>query len=69
MGTSVVIGNPLGPVSYTHLDVYKRQIQRRTRGDAVEHLAGNVDDRIVRIGNGGHAFPDVYKRQESGCYE
>ena len=46
--------------------VHHARIQRRTRGDAVEHLAGNVDDRIVRIGNGGHAFPRAARQAADG---
>ena len=47
-------------------EVHHARIQRRTRGDAVEHLAGNVDDRIVRIGNGGHAFPRAARQAADG---
>ena len=61
------------PVSYTHLDVYKRQVMRRHHREP--HREDNVPARAVilraaaplRRGKGGDAVSythlDVYKRQ------
>ena len=45
-------------VSYTHLDVYKRQIQYRTRINSILHEESQLMDRIAP-----GAVLDVYKRQ------
>ena len=59
-------GLPLGPVSYTHLDVYKRQLLHQNIGSGREQnteligpeagATGAVDLEVVQ-------FLDVYKRQ------
>ena len=40
--------SPTGPVSYTHLDVYKRQYPDRvySRGDAKEHMMEQMEDMM-----------------------
>ena len=45
-----------GAVSYTHLDVYKRQLHLRFRADLRVHL---VEERPV-----SYTHLDVYKRQD-----
>ena len=58
---------PPEPVSYTHLDVYKRQISfRTTRGPGCYPDAGDVDPENKKRALTWHpCFPggDVYKRQ------
>ena len=68
------------PVSYTHLDVYKRQVHSRTVGKFYDNIVviayvnftiGN--DGIVFVCNGNnistvsYTHLDVYKRQPSSC--
>ena len=64
-----------GPVSYTHLDVYKRQALIGALIDVtlVVHLAEDLLDGLAVIVVGGadeavvgdvHQLPDVYKRQQ-----
>ena len=57
-----------GPVSYTHLDVYKRQGD--TLGDAVSgghsqngQEGGDALAGIVKVDLDGRTHQDVYKRQ------
>ena len=65
------------PVSYTHLDVYKRQVGDGGTGilvldhqHAVDHLVGDAlvavsgdDDIELRAGTVSYTHLDVYKRQ------
>ena len=50
------------PVSYTHLDVYKRQGRGRAVHECQEHPAGAQDHPPV-----SYTHLDVYKRQFFGC--
>ena len=49
------------PVSYTHLDVYKRQAQERLKGVGV--LSREDAISFGATGGTGRASGDVYKRQ------
>ena len=59
----------LGTVSYTHLDVYKRQIERGVAhvGDAVE-IVGMKDEKKSTVITGletvSYTHLDVYKRPD-----
>ena len=63
-----------GPVSYTHLDVYKRQVARRVPGITVSAQGGLgvVGKPRVLINLNGRAIrsfsEDVYKRQMYGLF-
>ena len=63
------------PVSYTHLDVYKRQLQNIPRtaivifsDEAHFHLAGTVNKQNYRYWAEAVSYThlDVYKRQVKG---
>ena len=41
--------HPVHPVSYTHLDVYKRQIYSRLLKERVIFLVGGVDDHVSNV--------------------
>ena len=66
----------MNPVSYTHLDVYKRQPYEPRRGRPVAFLdiAAGGDETVLAICDGNEAWieyaerqrEDVYKRQEKG---
>ena len=56
----------LAPVSYTHLDVYKRQPQRRmaAQGQTEENDLDTQRQGDVPV---SYTHLDVYKRQAYGC--
>ena len=55
--------NRSGPVSYTHLDVYKRQADARAVRDDLRRLGDDVGvERDLALGV-GLPHVDVYKRQ------
>ena len=58
----VIIPQHAKPVSYTHLDVYKRQVLR-----IVHEIASNEhsDFHLLLFNLGGKDMKDVYKRQRS----
>ena len=75
IGVAVGMG-AYGPVSYTHLDVYKRQPQRRVRWvrarSSVRVLSPTAMRRVDpasrwrRAGSVSYTHLDVYKRQSVG---
>ena len=66
---AVAVGNRSGPVSYTHLDVYKRQ--RLLGADGGERMVPSSELKkgdVVMVSAGGvipvsYTHLDVYKRQ------
>ena len=43
-GLSGILGSMIGPVSYTHLDVYKRQVfEDTTLSETTDFIAGHPD--------------------------
>ena len=53
----------LAPVSYTHLDVYKRQFQGNSRGILCLACPGASRDHPEREAPVSYTHLDVYKRQ------
>ena len=55
------------PVSYTHLDVYKRQGEDMQRPERAEKLPADnaVELKDVRFASVSYTHLDVYKRQTS----
>ena len=55
------------PVSYTHLDVYKRQLfdlfDEKVGDDDPNTVSGWVMDKLGKMPENGDSFTDVYKRQ------
>ena len=47
------VGGGLGTVSYTHLDVYKRQAMVQQGGDGVPHPFGALGEDLVLVPVGG----------------
>ena len=62
-------GRKLVSVSYTHLDVYKRQIEAGGRGVGFPHVFAQaleyavIEDGLEHVQPAGQLFIDVYKRQ------
>ena len=56
------------PVSYTHLDVYKRQILLMACASVWNKLLSFFSNRIAPVSN-RDVLTDVYKRQISDCSE
>ena len=52
------------PVSYTHLDVYKRQAEKS--GVITDYWTNNLLDLILRKGNLNNAYKQVKKNKGKG---
>ena len=58
--------NALATVSYTHLDVYKRQVQTPTGGSSGEYCTmGETLMQQRRVSEEVFRYVDVYKRQDN----
>ena len=60
------------PVSYTHLDVYKRQLQNIAQSIAYNHpdcvlMVLLIDERPEEVTEMQRLVKDVYKRQDLGA--
>ena len=79
----LILKNCLAPVSYTHLDVYKRQTlvdisfcdNKYSEHDVTETIA-NLKELQSRLNDSeqsknavSYTHLDVYKRQYSGCFK
>ena len=60
-GTILTMAGGLGPVSYTHLDVYKRQEQARTF-----HQAGKEEGRGTGRADQGDRAAGIHYHQRTG---
>ena len=49
IGTKLILVGDVDPVSYTHLDVYKRQAPRRRKDELLATLSGWATARIVSM--------------------
>ena len=56
-----------GPVSYTHLDVYKRQVFEVPEAE-VEWVRHEVPRLMAGVAPVSYTHLDVYKRQINSCW-